>query len=183
MKFLLRNPNVDLDLQQDSSWSVCKSYSFNAIIFKGLFIGVGLVVLLSNLICLYPPYKLYEFSFFNSIGTFLLIIIVHEIIHLLFLPNPFNTTVGFLPKKFVFFVTTMEEMSVLRLMLVLVMPTIILTVVPLIISFFINDRLFLDIAFLNLIGSGADIISMHVVRKLGYRYKVKMGETKLFYRI
>ena len=161
MRFTLKEPLADIDfLQKNEGLRIVERISGPKVLFLGIFLGLILVIILAHLVTLHPYYVNYDFTFYTHIFMFVLIIPIHELLHLLCFPNPRKTTVGIVLIKFIVFVTTEDVFSRDRLITTTLMPLLILTIIPFLLSLFIKSDFLISIALVNLVGSGIDLISI-----------------------
>jgi hypothetical protein len=109
--------------------------------------------------------ELFEFfsptlSVFSKLYLLFLLIPLHEIIHILFGRDIRKSEIWISIKPLIIYVVSDSLYTKLRLVVVLIMPFVILTVIPILISVLFNNILFLYIAYYNAIGSGGDFISI-----------------------
>lgn len=149
---------------------------------KGVFIGIVLSIILLESIALTNSIPEFDFKFYLNIHVFLLVLIVHEIVHLLIFPRPCNATIGLYLQRMIFYVTTNDIFSRNRLLLTYIAPTLVLTIIPIGLLFFVQHRLIAYIAICNLLGSGIDLIQYFRVVKMPPSTKFKFLSDG-FYRL
>jgi hypothetical protein len=165
MKFISKIPIPSKEfVENNPEWKIVACSK--KIILPGIILGLVLTVLTDTFITHAILGTSFSFKIFPNIYLFFLIIIPHEIIHLLFFPNFKNSTVGFSAKKMIFFVTTNEQFTKARLLTSTIAPLFFLSIIPISLLPFYNIRLIAYIALFNLLGSGADIISFFRIVKL-----------------
>jgi hypothetical protein len=111
---------------------------------------------------------------------FILIIPLHELIHVIFLPCLSNAIVGFSPKKIVFYVATEDEISKNRFLIIAIMPFILLTILPLIIFFYWQYEIIAHLALLNALASGIDLRSFFYIYRQPKGSIFKMVDSYLY---
>lgn len=179
MRFTLKEPVEEpVFIQNNDGWSLVEKISGHALLFIGIMLGVFFAGLLSFFVQLHPFYVGYNFVFYENAYLFLLVIPIHELFHLMCFPNPRNAVIGFMPKKLIFFVTTVDEFSKRRLVATVLMPLIIITIIPFAISLFVRNEFLISIVLVNLVGSGIDIVSfLYIVsykRSDAFRFSASM---------
>jgi hypothetical protein len=150
------------------------------IIFLGIFLGVVLSLILSELIALIGSIPEFDFKFYLNIHIFFLVLITHELIHLLIFPKPWNATIGLYLQRMIFYVTTNDTFSRNRLLLTYIAPTLALTIIPLGMLFYIQHKLIAYIAICNLLGSGIDLIQFFRVVKMPASSRFKFFSDGLY---
>lgn len=121
----------------------------------------------------YKGYLAYIFVFVVTLFILLVTLILHEFIHIMFIPNCIKsdkTYVGmfFIKDKFNgFAVRTYEPMSKMRYLFMGLAPVIFLSVIP--IAFMLINPywnfMILTVCFLNIYGSSSDIYSSYLILK------------------
>lgn len=137
-------------------------------------------IILSEVIALTNSIPEFDFKFYLNIHIFLLVLIIHEIIHLLIFPTPWNATVGLYIQRMIFYVTTSDTFSRNRLLLTYIAPILALTIIPLGMLFYIQHKLIAYIAICNLLGSGIDLIQFFRVVKMPASTKFKFFSDGLY---
>ena len=122
----------------------------------------------------------FSFSFYKKLYLLIILIPLHEFIHLLFFPKFSNSEVGFSLRTAVFFVTTNEIFSKSRLFIATLMPLLLLTIIPFIFLFFIKNDIIAYFATFNLLGSGVDIVTAFFVLKQPKKHKLRFGGSNLY---
>jgi hypothetical protein len=182
IKFKYGIPAIDLFFEvENPDWRLLKPKM--DLMFIGLLLGITLALLTSEIISLSGMLPLYNFKFYKNIPLFLLVLILHEILHLLVFPNPLNATVGISFKKMIFFVTTKDTFSMKRLLFTTLLPTLVLTVVPLIYILFVQSHLFASIAILNLLGSGIDILFFYQLSSMPSNSLFRFSGDRLYVKL
>jgi len=153
------------------------------LIFTGLLLGIILALLTSEIITLFGILPTFNFKFYKNIPLFMLVLILHEILHLLVFPNPLNATAGVSFKKMIFFVTTKDTFSKKRLLLTTLLPTIVLTVVPLIYVLLAQSHLFASIAILNLLGVGIDLLFFYQLSRMPSNTMFRFSGDRLYVKL
>jgi hypothetical protein len=178
MKFVLDIPSAKKESDQvPPCWQVHDFEGRHLI--GGLFTGLLLTIIFEQVIRYAYFNGVYNFSFVREIYLLLLIVPAHELVHLLLLPGYRNVSVGVSVKRMIFFVHTADTLTRSRFLIVLLAPLILLSVLPLIILSVFHDPLFGNIALLNLIGSGVDIISAIRISRFPRQSLLKMDGVKL----
>jgi hypothetical protein len=181
MKFIFNIPSASDDFKENNTeWKLVACSK--KIILPGIILGLVLTVIADMIITHLILDTNFSFKIFPNIYLFLLIIIPHEIIHLLFFPNFRNSTIGFSAKKLIFFVTTNEQFTKARLLTSTIAPLVLLSIIPIILLFFYNNHVIAYIALFNLLGSGADIIAFLKLVKLPNDLYLKFNGTELYAR-
>lgn len=103
-------------------------------------------------------YKIYKQLYF-----LLLIIPVHELLHILFFPKKSTAIIWVNFKKILVNVTSDGEFSKTRLKISLLAPFISLTLLPFIISIWHENQILVSILLYNALASGGDILSFITV--------------------
>ena len=182
MRFITKQPSDSyFQFNNQENWKEVEIFSKKHNLIKGALIGIVITIVIANVVKLLPSYSNYEFEVFKNFILFMTILLTHELIHALCLPKPSEAIYGFIPKKFIFFVTTDKELTSLRLKTALLMPTVLLSIIPLLISMFVKSDLLLNIALLNLIGSGVDILHFTYILKYKKNIKFKFSQSGLYY--
>ena len=125
----------------------------NTALFVAIFLGVVMKELLGFI---FPDigFKIYKQLYF-----LLLIIPIHELLHILFFPYNSETIIWVNLKKLFICVTSDREFSRTRLMISLLAPLIVLTLLPLIVCIWYESQILIYILLYNALASGGDILS------------------------
>ena len=166
MKFIYGNipgnPEHHFYLQ---GWNKHKFSSGWSHIIIGLLLGLAITIVLDFVITVFSIVEGFNFSIINNIYLFILIFPLHELIHVLMLPNPNSAIVGLSLKKMVFYVTTEDVIRKNRFLLISLAPLFFLTVIPLFSLFFIQSSVIAHIALLNMLGSGIDLRTSYYISR------------------
>jgi len=179
MKFKIGLPDFDPNFENNNShWTKLNSITGSIII--GIVLGIILAFLLELLIKYFSLCSDFDFVVIRNIYLFIIIIPVHEMLHIALFPNSKNSIVGIALKKGIFYVTTKDSFTKNRFLVVLLFPLVILTIIPFISLFFIKSDLLANVALYNLIGSGVDIVTFFHVLKLSSKHQLRFNGTKLY---
>ncbi len=153
---------------------------------KRLVLGVVIGILLMEL-----QADIINYIFFNNtlniklyrfIYLILILIPVHEILHILFFPSLKKVVLKISPKHFLVYIKYPEEISRKRFLIITIMPFLTLSILLMSILFYIkNEYIFYFIIF-NTAGSGIDLISFYIGLSLPRNSIIKMEKTGLYYR-
>lgn len=135
-----------------------------------LLLSVVLGLVLMKLLDFIEP----DFVTYGKIYLLIILIPVHEFLHIACFKRPNNSNLNIDLKRILVFVTTEEIFHRRRLLISLVMPFIILTLIPLIITLTIWENSFMNYIILyNMLASGGDIIStLTLIRAKGTYFKI-----------
>jgi len=181
MKFIIREPKSNLIfLEQEKGWILSEQINSKGFFILGLIIGIILTSLFEYAIKSFTLCSDFSFSFYKKLYLIIILIPLHEFIHLLFFPKFLNSEVGFSLRTAVFFVTTNEIFSKSRLISSILMPLLLLTIFPFIFLFFIRNDTMAYFAAFNLLGSGVDIVSLFLVLKQPKNHLFRFGGSNLY---
>ncbi len=182
MKFILDDTiKSSLNEIDSNEWKLVTQFpSIKEILIWGIVLGVVLTGITSSLISIFILMDNFDFQAYKKLYLFLLIIPLHELFHLIVIPNIKNSTLGYSWRKFIFFISTDEIFSKNRFLLVSLLPLIVLTVFPIITLFFLKSEFVAYFALYNLIGSGIDIISFSIILKLPNNPLLKFHGANLY---
>lgn len=181
MKFILGLPSYDPDFEKSNTdWT--KLNSINGAIPIGIILGLFLAFMLELVIKHFSLCSDFDFVVVRKLYLFIIIIPVHEMLHLAFFPSIKNSTVGIALKKGVFYVTTQDCFTKTRFLTILLLPLILLTIIPFISLFFLKSDFLANFALLNLIGSGVDIVTFFHILKLPAKYLLRFNGTELYFK-
>lgn len=184
MKFIAHAPGNNLIfLEQEKGWILSEQINNKKIIIIGLILGIILTSLFEYAIKSFTLCSDFNFSFYKKLYLIIILIPLHEFVHLLFFPKFNNSEVGFSLRTAVFFVTTNEIFSKSRLFIVTLMPLLLLTISPFILLFFIKNDMIAYLATFNLLGSGVDIVSSFLVLKQPQKHKFRFGGSNLYIKM
>lgn len=182
MKFILGLPK-DENEDLDSTWKEIEDgKNENNRIIIGIIIGFFLAI---------PIFEFFSFFYFNGTrelefyikGLIILMLIpVHEFLHLIFFPQFKNTIVGASLKHLIFYVSTKSQITKIRLLILLLFPFLILSIIPFILLFFYNNEILLYVFLYNTIGSGIDLISFYYILRLPNNILIKFVGKDVFYK-
>lgn len=179
MKFKIGIPETDGEFKKNNPECIFIKNIKNLMI-PGIILGLTLTLFLEFLIRLYILDKNFSFYSYKKLHLFLMILTLHEIVHLIYFPSIKNCIVGISFKKLIFYVTTKDYFTKTRLIIVLLAPLFFLTIAPLFLLFFIKSSLLAYIALFNLIGSGVDILSLIQVLKLPKNHIIMFNGPALY---
>jgi hypothetical protein len=181
MKFIKREPDENMAfLQNERGWVLSELISSKKVLIIGLIVGIISTGLLAFIIKTVIFCADFDFHIYKKLYLIVLIIPLHEFVHLLFFPNLNNSTFGVLLHKAVFFVTTNDVLSGKRFLAVSLMPVFLLTVVPVVVLFFIQSEFLAYLALYNLLGSGVDIVSSLIILKQSKNNVFRFCGAKLY---
>lgn len=181
MKFRIGLPSHDPDFEKSNSdWIILNS--INSSIIIGIILGLFLAFILELIIKHFSLCSDFDFVVIRKIYLFIVIIPLHEMLHLAFFPSIKKSTVGIAIKKGIFYVTTQDYFTKIRFLTILLLPLIVLTIFPFISLFFIKSDLMANIALYNLIGSGVDIITFFHILKLPSKHLLRFNGTELYFK-
>ena len=181
MKFIIREPKNNLIfLEQENGWILSEQINSNKIFIFGLILGIILTSIFEYAIKSFTLCSDFNFSFYKKLYLIIILIPLHEFIHLLVFPKFTNSEVGFSFRTAVFFVTTNEIFSKSRLIIATLMPLLLLTLFPFIFLFFIKNDMIAYFATFNLLGSGVDIVSSFLVLKQPKKHIFRFGGSNLY---
>lgn len=126
-----------------------------------IFVAIAIGVILKELLGL--MFTDLGFVSYKQLYLLLLIIPIHELLHILFFPYNAESIAWVDLKRLSFYVTSNGEFSKKRLIISLLAPFIILTLLPLIVSFWCESQTLIYILLYNALGSGGDIMSLIVL--------------------
>jgi hypothetical protein len=178
-EFGLRDNEAEKDL---TSFTKVETESLKVRFIFGIIIGILIASLLSFLL---------DIIFFNNSlniylsGYMYLIIIIlplHEAIHLLFLPNPNKAIIGLSIKHAVFYIKYSEEISKLRFLLVSISPFIFLSIFPIFFLLYFKSKYIVSVILLNTLISGIDFYTFFLINKLPPKINLLMAGNNLYYR-
>jgi hypothetical protein len=152
----------------------------NSSIILGIILGFFLALILELIIKHFSLCSDFNFVVIRKIYLFIVIIPLHEMLHLAFFPSIKNSTIGIALKKGAFYVTSQDSFTKTRFLTILLLPLIILTIFPFISLFFIKSDLMANIALYNLIGSGVDIIMFFHILKIPSKHLFRFNGTELY---
>jgi hypothetical protein len=182
MKFYSSIPSTDPSfLENNEGWSRVESSKKKKII-GGIVLGFILALILETLIDFFIFDSQLGFKFYKKIYYFILIIIAHEFLHLIVLPKPNNAIIGISIKNLIVFIISNEIFTKKRYLFVLLFPTILLTIIPLILLFFLKNELLVYIALYNLVGSGIDILIFYDVIKFPNDALFRFNGEQLYFK-
>jgi len=180
MKFALRNYNSNTEkLQVSNNYHKVISNSKH-VIYSGILLGFILMFLFILIINIFI--RNIEITFYKKLYLILLLVPLHESIHLLFFPSLKNAEVGFYTKIFSFYVTTNDSLTKGRFLLISIAPFLFITVIPFIITCFYFN---IDIVYLllfNSLGAGVDILYFFIILKLPSVSEIKIFNNEIYYR-
>lgn len=158
MKFILGNPPSTINYSNDyNDWKKHEIISGKLHILSGILIGVLIAIFIDFVITYLMNFRNFNFSVISSLYLLFLIIPVHELLHIIALPKPQNTTVGFSPKKMIFYVSTKETVTKYRFLITVLLPFILLTIIPVISILWVKNETIARVALLNALASGIDL--------------------------
>ena len=126
----------------------------NIALIAAIFLGIIMKELLG---LMFPDIG---FKFYKQIYLLLLIIPVHELLHILFFPYSSETVIWVNIKKLFVAVTNNGEFSRIRLLTSLLAPFIMLTLLPLIICVWYKSQILIYVLLYNALASGGDMLSL-----------------------
>jgi hypothetical protein len=182
MKFILGNPISSANLRLQEEWKKHSHKNDYLNLLIGILLGLLITICLDILITFFGLWN-FNFSVIKNLYLLILIIPLHEFIHLIFLPCLSNASIGFSPKKIVFYVATEDEISKIRFLIIVIMPFILLTVLPLIIFFYWRYDFIAQLALLNALASGIDLKSFFYIYKQPKGSVFKMVGSNLYSKI
>jgi hypothetical protein len=157
MKFKNKRPILKSDFQENNpNW--IKSKPTESFGLKAIFIGLVLTYIMALLIKISGASPNFELKILQNAYLFLIIIPLHELLHLMLFPKPFKATMGFSLKHFSFYVSTDEVLTKKRLLLTYLSPLFFLTFLPLVSGILFGLHILMSISLLNLLASGGDLI-------------------------
>lgn len=202
MKYISKIPKKSIETYNEiinSGWNALKEPK-NLILATIIsvpisFISIYISLLFLNNINNYPS-QIIENLFHSSkivinirlsyIFLIYIYILIHEIIHLIFVPNFVKSKSTFISVKFWGgFVYTEEEMSKYRFLLVTILPFVILSFVsPFILNLLgINPSIILTLVIINSAGSSVDILTFFLVLfQVPRNSTIKNSGIKTFFR-
>lgn len=157
MRFTNNRPIPESDFHENHpNWIKLKPTE--ALAFKAILIGLVLTYTTALLIRISGASPKYELNILRHAYLLLFIIPLHELLHLVLFPKPFNAIIGFSLKHFAFFVSTNEVITKNRLLLTYLSPLFFLTFLTLASGIYLGSNLLINISLLNLLATGGDII-------------------------
>ena len=134
-------------------------------IMTGLLLGLLITLILDFLITTIMNYEEFRFSVIKNLHLLIMIIPLHELLHVLLLPDKNKAIVGISIKKGIFYVTTDEAIRKSRFLLISLAPLIFLTIIPLISLIFYKINILAHIALINMLASGIDLKTFFYIMK------------------
>ncbi len=182
MKFILGYPVFSANLELQKEWKMHNHKNDYKNLLIGILLGLLITLCLDLLITFLGLWN-FDFSIIKNLYLLILIIPLHELIHLIFFPCFSNATIGFSPKKLIFYVTTEDEISKIRFLIIAIMPFILLTILPLIIFFYWQYYIIAQFALLNALASGIDLKSFFYIYRQPNGSVFKMVGSALYSKI
>ena len=176
--FKLPKKNEDFDCEK---WIKVDEPIKNKTLYYAVAIGIG-VILMDLLRYFFNIYIDFEFSLYKRLYLLLLIIPIHELLHLVSLKNPLKSTICILPKQFLVCVIPEEAICNRRFLIMLITPFVILTIIPIILLIFlgVNSTTIAYIALYNALCCGADILSFFSLSKFPGKSMLKLDVDILY---
>lgn len=156
MKLKIGEPESDISIRCEDNWQLLRT-KFQTINLKGVVFGLLVMILLSFFIKYFTLNGETRFTAYRNLHMLVLLIPIHELCHMLCFPSIKNTTMGFSPRYFVFYVTSGEVITRKRMFIILSMPFIIISLSLIIAMFFIKSELLVYFSLFNALASGADL--------------------------
>ena len=178
IQFKLPKEKEDFDCEK---WIKVEEPIKSKTLYYVVAIGIG-IILMELLRYFSNIYLDYEFSLYERLYLLLLVIPIHELLHLVPLKSPLKSTICILPKQAIVCVIPEETIYKRRLLTMSIAPFIILTIIPvilLIVSGF-NSVTLTYIALYNALCSGADFLSFCFLFKLPEKSRLRLDVNDLY---
>lgn len=163
MRFHLGPIPSSPDFQPDESWNSLNEFSPWAMQAAALSLGLAFTIFLATLWWAFTPLGELDLSFSELFFLILGQIVVHELIHAFASPKcgrSHNTVVGFWPSKLLFYAHYSGELTRNRFLVILLLPFIIISLVPLLFSFLLQTACSW-IAFLSVFNGLASCLDIY----------------------
>lgn len=182
MKFKFSLPTTDPDFQLNNPDWVKVKINLKETMIVGLFLSLFLALILDFLLdFLFFKFQL-SFQFIKYFYFFFLIIIIHELLHLFVLPSPSRAIMGISLKHAAAYVASNEILTKKRYLLTLIFPTIILTIVPIVLLIFYKWKPLAYLAIYNLMASSVDIIMFYRICQFPKQTLFKTNGKELYHK-
>jgi hypothetical protein len=181
MKFE-RGFNCDTNEIKDSNFTKVEFESFKVRLISGLIIGIILCSIISFLINVLFFENYLEFFLYRYFYLLIILIPIHEAIHIFSFPKPNKAIIGFSLRHFVFYVKYEEDISKPRFLFATLSPLLILSILPIFILPFVKSLVIVSFILLNALASGVDLLTFYLIKKLPQGIILKMMGNDLYYK-